>query len=199
MRPHIQRLGDLQESVQRLPTLIQAVMVKEKSKRILPGSFKCVERLSSDIENLEDRIEALNEIMEVQRQRVNWFLYNLSYLCKIILFNLFLQLTKSGVDLKMVVLPPDITTSLTAFGSAEAINSLPRREQVIRKCLIQQSIFNLFTLLVFLKNKRKTPPSRSASWIPTDSPSMMKPSRRQSNIWMKWRDCLTMTLPTPVP
>ena len=73
MRPHILRLGDLQESVQRLPTLIQAVMVKEKSKRILPGSFKCVERLSSDIENLEDRIEALNEIMEVQRQRVNGF------------------------------------------------------------------------------------------------------------------------------
>jgi len=51
----------------------------------------------------------------------------------------------------MIVLPPDITTSLTAFGSAEAINSLPRREQVIRKCLIQQSIFNLFTLLVFKK------------------------------------------------
>lgn len=70
MEPHIQRLSQLQESTQRLPTLIQNVVTKEKSKRILPGSFACVERISSDIEHLEDRIEALNEIMEAQRQRV---------------------------------------------------------------------------------------------------------------------------------
>lgn len=70
MKPHLQRLNHLQENTQRLPSFIQAVMVKEKSKRILPGSFKCVDRLSSEIENLEDRIEALNEIMEAQKQRV---------------------------------------------------------------------------------------------------------------------------------
>lgn len=71
MEPHVERLNQLQEDIQRLPNLIQAVLVKEKSKRPAPvGSYKCVERLLSDIEHLEDRIEALNEIMDAQRQRV---------------------------------------------------------------------------------------------------------------------------------
>lgn len=71
MEPHVERLSQLQDGTQRLPSLIQAVMVKEKTKRpAQPGSYRCVERILSDIEHLEDRIEALNEIMEAQRQRV---------------------------------------------------------------------------------------------------------------------------------
>ena len=71
MEPHVQRLSQLQEGVQRLPALIQAAVLKEKSKRIVPkATYKCVDRLSSDLEDLEDRIEALDGIMEAQRQRV---------------------------------------------------------------------------------------------------------------------------------
>lgn len=71
MEPNIQRLNQLQENIQRLPAFIQAITVKENSKKIQPiRNFKCVDRLSSDVEHLEDRIEALNEIMEAQRQRV---------------------------------------------------------------------------------------------------------------------------------
>lgn len=71
MAPNIQRLNQLQENINRLPSLLQAITAKEGSKKIQPiQSFKCVERFLSDIENLEDRIEALNEIMEAQRQRV---------------------------------------------------------------------------------------------------------------------------------
>lgn len=71
MEPNIQRLNQLQDNIQRLPAFIQAITVKENSKKTQPiASFKCVERLSSDVEHLEDRIEALNEIMEAQRQRV---------------------------------------------------------------------------------------------------------------------------------
>ena len=71
MGPHVQRLSQVQDNIQRLPALIHSVMVKENSKKIQPvGSYKCVDRLSSDVENFEDRIEALNEIMEAQRQRV---------------------------------------------------------------------------------------------------------------------------------
>lgn len=62
----------LQENVQRLQCLIEAVTDKEQSNKIVPTvTYKCVERLSSDIEHLEDRIEALNEIMDAQRQRVS--------------------------------------------------------------------------------------------------------------------------------
>uniref|UniRef100_A0A0N8BMF8 Dystrophin major muscle n=2 Tax=Daphnia magna TaxID=35525 RepID=A0A0N8BMF8_9CRUS len=108
MEPHVQRLSQLQENILRLPTLIHAVTVKENSKKSQPvGNFKCVDRLLSDVENFEDRMEALNEIMEAQRQR----------------------LAKSGLDLTMVVLPPDITTSLTAFGSNDAINSTVRSDE----------------------------------------------------------------------
>ncbi|KAI9557614.1 dystrophin [Daphnia sinensis] len=108
MEPHVQRLSQLQENILRLPTLIHAVTVKENSKKSQPvGNFKCVDRLLSDVENFEDRMEALNEIMEAQRQR----------------------LAKSGLDLTMVVLPPDITTSLTAFGSNDAINNTVRSDE----------------------------------------------------------------------
>ncbi|EFX89386.1 dystrophin [Daphnia pulex] len=108
MEPHVQRLSQLQDNIQRLPSLIHAVTVKENSKKIQPvGNYKCVDRLSSDVENFEDRIEALNEIMEAQRQR----------------------LAKSGVDLTMIVLPPDITTSLTVFGSSDGINNSFRCEE----------------------------------------------------------------------
>ncbi|XP_046644687.1 utrophin-like isoform X8 [Daphnia pulicaria] len=108
MEPHVQRLSQLQDNIQRLPSLIHAVTVKENSKKIQPvGNYKCVDRLSSDVENFEDRIEALNEIMEAQRQR----------------------LAKSGVELTMIVLPPDITTSLTVFGSNDGINNSFRCEE----------------------------------------------------------------------
>ncbi len=77
MEPHVQRLSQLQDNIQRLPSLIHAVTVKENSKKIQPvGNYKCVDRLSSDVENFEDRIEALNEIMEAQRQRVNFSLFS---------------------------------------------------------------------------------------------------------------------------
>jgi len=100
LEPHQQRLNQLQESVQRLPPLIQAVVGKEQSKRKLTtGTYKCVDRILQDMEDLEDRIEALNEIMEAQRQRLG----------------------KSGVCLNMVILPPDITTSLTAFDDADVV------------------------------------------------------------------------------
>jgi hypothetical protein len=39
-------------------------------------------------------------------------------------------LAKSGVDLTMIVLPPDITTSLTVFGSNDAIHNSMRFEEV---------------------------------------------------------------------
>lgn len=125
MRPHLLRLNQLQEGAQRLPPLIQAIVAKENSKRIIPGSFKCVDRLLSEIEMLEDRVEALNEIMEVQRQR----------------------LTRSGVDLKMVILPPDITTTLTAFGSSETLGNQPKVEEVVAKrwtniCLPLLNVFS---------------------------------------------------------
>lgn len=75
MAPNIQRLNQLQENINRLPSLLQALTIKEGSKKTQPvGTFKCVDRFLSDIENLEDRIEALNEIMEAQRQRVSNFL-----------------------------------------------------------------------------------------------------------------------------
>lgn len=81
MEPHVERLNELQEGSQRLPSLIQAAMAKERTKRTAQsGSYKCVDRLLSDIENLEDRIEALNEIMEAQRQRVlteQYFLWSI--------------------------------------------------------------------------------------------------------------------------
>lgn len=71
MEPHVHRLNQVQENIQRLPALIHAVVAKENSKKIQPvGNYKCVDRLSSDVEHFEDRIEALNEIMEAQRQRV---------------------------------------------------------------------------------------------------------------------------------
>ena len=61
----------MHENIQRLPILIHAITAKENSKKTQPvGKFKCAERMLSDVENLEDRIEALNEIMEAQRQRV---------------------------------------------------------------------------------------------------------------------------------
>lgn len=90
MEPHVQRLSQLQDNIQRLPSLIHAVTVKENSKKIQPvGNYKCVDRLSSDVENFEDRIEALNEIMEAQRQRVNFSLFSfLQILLTLILFNL---------------------------------------------------------------------------------------------------------------
>ena len=44
--------------------------------------------------------------------------------------SLIFQLAKSGVDLTMIVLPPDITTSLTVFGSNDAINNSLRFEEV---------------------------------------------------------------------
>ncbi len=40
------------------------------------------------------------------------------------------QLAKSGVELTMIVLPPDITTSLTVFGSNDGINNSFRCEEV---------------------------------------------------------------------
>ena len=74
MEPHVQRLSQLQDNIQWLPALIHAVTVKENSKKIQPvGNYKCVDRLFADVENFEDRIEALNEIMEAQRQRVRVF------------------------------------------------------------------------------------------------------------------------------
>jgi hypothetical protein len=74
MEPHVQRLSQLQDNIQRLPALIHAVTVIENSKKIQPvGNYKCVDRLFADVENFEDRIEALNEIMEAQRQRVRVF------------------------------------------------------------------------------------------------------------------------------
>ena len=72
MEPHVQRLHVQQEHIQRLPALIEAVTVKEQSQDIAPAAtFQCVDRLLADFEHLEDRIEALNEIMDVQRQRVS--------------------------------------------------------------------------------------------------------------------------------
>ena len=94
MEPHLERMQIQQEQIQLLPSLIEAVTVREQSAEALPAAtYQCVDRLLADMEHLEDRIEALNEIMDAQRQRV----------------------TKNGVDLKMVMLPPDITTSITAF------------------------------------------------------------------------------------
>ena len=47
------------------------------------------------------------------------------------------QLSKSGLDMKMVVLPPDITTSLTVFGSTDVINTQSRHEEeVYTKCCV---------------------------------------------------------------
>lgn len=82
MEPHVHRLSQLQEGVQRLPVLIQAAMLKEKSKRIVPKvTYKCVDRLSSDLEDLEDRIEALDGIMEAQRQRVRSSVFRIELSC----------------------------------------------------------------------------------------------------------------------
>jgi len=72
MEPHIERMHVQQEQIQLLPSLIEAVMVKEQSTEALPvTTYQCVDRLLADMEHLEDRIEALNEIMDAQRQRVS--------------------------------------------------------------------------------------------------------------------------------
>ena len=72
MEPHIERMHIQQEQIQLLPSLIGAVTVKEQSSETLPTTtYQCVDRLLADMEHLEDRIEALNEIMDAQRQRVS--------------------------------------------------------------------------------------------------------------------------------
>jgi hypothetical protein len=129
MEPHVHRLSQLQEGVQRLPVLIQAAMLKEKSKRIVPKvTYKCVDRLSSDLEDLEDRIEALDGIMEAQRQRVRSSVFRIELSCvqysriQLCCLPVSFQLSKSGLDMKVVALPPDITTSLTVYGSTDVVN-----------------------------------------------------------------------------
>ena len=146
MGPHVQRLNSLQENVQRLPCLIEAVTAKEQSNKIVPtATFKCVERLSSDIEHLEDRVEALNEIMDAQRQRVSgksdWIRLGS------IKITFAFQVTKSGVDLKMVILPPDITMSLTAFESSDLTGRGTKIEEVSDVSSVCQSCLFLLHLL----------------------------------------------------
>lgn len=72
LTPHQQRLERLQEQAQQLPALFQAAVGKDPQakRKLTTTTFRSVERFLQDLENLEDRLEALNEIMEAQRQRV---------------------------------------------------------------------------------------------------------------------------------
>ena len=67
--PHQDRLAALEDGARKLTVLMQASAGSEAK---LAGC-KYVERLLLDMEDFEDRIEALNEIMDAQRQRVNIF------------------------------------------------------------------------------------------------------------------------------
>ena len=123
MEPHIERMHIQQEQIQLLPSLIGAVTVKEQSSETLPTTtYQCVDRLLADMEHLEDRIEALNEIMDAQRQRVSclsrftlYFHYEMNHINACYYSLVIIILVVYGVDFIFVLFCSSFVSTLNRF------------------------------------------------------------------------------------